>query len=204
MKKLLSILVAIFFVVACKSSQPYNNPQVKSLIPQHKKVAILPFKVSFSDDYKEVIRGGKSTWNEQERIAGLDLQKAGYEYLAKRAYKKKYDLVVQDFLSTNRTLEQANIPFSELMVMDKSRLANLLGVDAVIFGYCNVDFNVRLGYTGNNGIRTSLELYDGSTDQKIWSLEDKEYIRSRMDSPQDLSRRSLGQLIDALPYKASY
>lgn len=203
MKKLILFFIPLVIFVACKSTQSYTSPQAAGAVLLHKKVAVLPFRVTFSDDYKEVIRGGKSSWAEQERIAGLDLQKAGFEYVAKRSNKKGYDLAIQSFFETNKILEDSNISFSQLMLMDKTQLANLLGVDAVIFGTSKVDFDLRLGYTGNNGIITTMELYDAGLNEKIWSMDDREYIRSRMDSPQDLAKRSVSQLVDALPYKSA-
>lgn len=200
-----NILLACFLIVglnACKTVQPYTLPEGQSLIDKQRKVAILPFLVTFSEDYKQITREGKTPWAEQQRVAGIDLQRSAYQYLAKRANKKRYEIVVQDFLTTNRTLEQSGIPFSQLMVMEKSRVADLLGVDAVIFGTSEVEYNLRGGFMGNNGINTSISLYDAEASQKIWGMSDKEFIRGRFDSPQELAKRTVSDLVNALPYKS--
>lgn len=196
----------IFCVLAvvlygCSSTKPYTLPESEGLISKHRRVAVLPFDVQFSEEYRKVIRQGKVPWEEQERRAGIDLQKTTFEGLARRADKKNLAITVQDYLTTNRTLEQSGIPFSQLMAMEKSRVASLLGVDAVIFGRSNVDYSVSRGFTGSNGISTELDLYDAYAGQKVWGVKDKEYIRSRFDSPQDLARRAVSDLVSALPYQ---
>lgn len=201
MKKIGYFCVLLLGLYSCRSVKPYTLPESESLISTHKRVAVLPFEVKFSEDYKKMMREGKIPWEEQERRAGIDLQKSAFEYLAKRANKKKLAITVQDYLTTNRTLEQSGIPYSQLMVMEKSRIASLLGVDAVIFGSSSVEFNVTRGFMGSNGIITSLDLFDASAGQKVWGISEREYIRNRFDSPQDLARRTVSDLIGALPYK---
>lgn len=202
MKRILCFCALMVGLYSCRSVKPYLLPESEALINTHKRVAILPFEVRFSEDYKKMMmRGDKVPWEEQERRAGIDLQKAAFEYLAKRANKKHLSITVQDYLSTNRTLEQSGIPYSQLMVMEKSRIASLLGVDAVIFGSSSVEFDMQRGFTGNNGIITSLDLFDAAAGQKVWGITDREYIRNRFDSPQDLARRTVSDLISLLPYK---
>lgn len=202
MKKILCFFVLIAGLYACSSVKPYTLPESEALVTAHRRVAILPFQVRFSEDYKKMMREGKTPWEEQERRAGIDLQRSAFESLAKRANKKRLSITVQDYLTTNRTLEQSGIPYSQLMVMEKSRIASLLGVDAVIFGSSDVEFNISRGFMGNNGINTQLELFDASAGQKVWGVSDREYIRNRFDSPQDLARRTVSDLIGALPYKS--
>ena len=201
MKKIWCFFVLVAGLYACTSVKPFTLPESESLIHAHKRVAILPFEVQFSEEYKKVLREGKTPWEEQERRAGIDLQKSAFESLARRVNKKRLGITVQDYLTTNRTLEKSGISFSELMSMEKSRMASLLGVDAVIFGRSEVEFSVSRGFMGNNGIRTYLDLFDGTAGQKVWGVSDREYIRNRFDSPQDLARRTVSDLVGALPYK---
>ncbi|MCD8539255.1 MAG: hypothetical protein LRY55_05440 [Leadbetterella sp.] len=201
MKKILCFCVVLLGLYSCRSVKPYTLPESEALISTHKRVAVLPFEVKFSEDYKKMMRPDKTPWEEQERRAGIDLQRSAFEYLAKRANKKQLGITVQDYLTTNRTLEQSGIPYSQLMVMEKARIAALLGVDAVIFGSSSVQFDVQRGFTGTNGIITNMDLFDASAGQKVWGVSDREYIRNRFDSPQDLARRTVSDLISSLPYK---
>lgn len=202
MKKIAVLIVLIVSTLGCKNNTPYTTAESPQLLANHKKVAVLPFSVVFSDEYKKMIREGKVTWEEQGRRAGIDLQKAAFQYLAKRSNKKNFELIIQDYLTTNRTLEESGIPYSQLMGMEKSRIASLLGVDAVIFGTSSVEFNISRGFIGNNGIHTTLDLYDAYAGKKIWGSSDMEYIRGRFDSPQDLAKRTVNDLINSLPYKS--
>jgi hypothetical protein len=202
MKNIFGLMLVALLALGCRNNTPYTLAESPQLVSNHKKVAILPFSVVFSEEYKKMIREGKVTWEEQERRAGIDLQKAAFEYLAKRSNKKNFELIIQDYLTTNRTLEQSGIPYSQLMVMEKSRIASLLGVDAVIFGTSEVEFNISRGFMGNNGIQTSLDLYDAYAGKKIWGSSDREYIRGRFDSPQDLAKRTVSGLVNSLPYKS--
>ncbi len=201
MKKIVCFFILAVAFYACRSAKPYTLPESEALIGKHQRLAVLPFDVKFSEEYRKMMREGKVTWEEQERRAGIDLQKTAFESLARRANKKGLGITVQDYLTTNRTLEQSGIPFSQLMVMEKSRIASLLGVDAVIFGHSTVEFSVSRGFTGSNGIRTEMDLFDAYAGQKVWGISDREYIRSRFDSPQDLARRAVSDLVGALPYK---
>jgi len=202
MKKIGVLFLVMWGFYACKTAKPYTLPDSEALISAHKRVAVLPFDVKFSEEYKKVMREGKTPWEEQERRAGIDLQRSAFEDLARRVNKKRLGITVQDYLTTNRTLEQSGIPYSQLIGMEKARIASLLGVDAVVFGSSAVEFSMSRGFTGSNGIVTRLDLFDAGAGQKVWSISDREYIRSRFDSPQDLARRTVSDLIGALPYKS--
>ena len=198
----LSIISAILFTaISCKTNQSFLAENANSVLPMHKRVAILPFKVSFNDEYKAVSRGrGQGNWPEQERIAGLDLQKNTFNILARRAEKKKLGFTVQDFLTTNKTLQSENIRFSELKSIDKGKLARLLGVDAVIWGETEMQFSVR-NFAGRNGMNTQLQLIDADSGVLVWQNHSFQDISNRMDSPQDLALRAIQNLVGALPYK---
>ena len=201
MRNLIFGLLVVFFS-GCATSSRFSHPEGQQRVLQHQRVAILPFKVSFSDVYKQAMREGQVPWPEQERRAGIDLQRSAFEYLAKRANKKKYAITVQDYKSTNRTLEEMGISYSELMGMDKGRVAQALGVDGVVFAHSEVAFDVHRFSMGMNGIETAMSLYDANLGAEVWKQSTREYIRSRFDSPQELGRKSVSGLINSLPYKA--
>lgn len=189
-------------IIACTTNRGFTSENANSVASSHHRVAILPFKVSFNDDYKAISRGGKSqgNWQEQERVAGLDLQKTAFNILARRAEKKRLGFTVQDFLTTNKTLQSENIRFSELKSIDKGKLARLLGVDAVIWGETEMQFSMR-SYTRRNGMNTQLQLIDANSGELVWQNQSFQDISGRMDSPQDLAVRAVQNLIGALPYK---
>lgn len=199
--KLGAIAWIFIHLSACKSNQGFLAENANSALEMHKRVAILPFKVTFSEEYKTVSRGrGQGNWQEQERIAGLDLQKSTFTVLARRAEKKKWGITVQDFLTTNKTLQSENIRFSELRSIDKGKLARLLGVDAVIWGNAEMQFSMR-NFAARNGMNTQLQLIDADSGGLIWQSQSFQDINIRMDSPQDLAVRAVQNLVGELPYR---
>jgi hypothetical protein len=199
--KLGAIAWIFIYFSACKSNQEFLAENANSALVMHKRVAVLPFKVTFNEEYKAISRGrSQGNWQEQERIAGLDLQKSAFNMLARRAEKKKWSITVQDFLTTNKTLQSENIRFSELKSIDKGKLARLLGVDAVIWGNAEMQFSMR-NFAGRNGMNTQLQLIDADSGGLIWQSQSFQDISNRMDSPQDLAVRAIQNLIGALPYR---
>lgn len=201
MKQIILVISLMLSLASCKSSQQFTRPDGEARISEHHRVAVLPFQVRFSEDYKEGMRSTSVPWVEQERIAGIDLQKEAFLTLQKKVTKKKWNITVQDYLTTNRRLEESGISFSRLMAMDKAKVADILGVDAVIYGSSDVEYNFRRGFTGFNGLLTAVHLYDGELNDVIWTNKGKEYLRSGFDSPQDLGRRSVSGLVESLPYR---
>jgi hypothetical protein len=200
--KLGAAFLIIFNIIGCKTNQSFLAENANSALQMHRRVAVLPLKVTFNEEYKSISRGrGQGNWPEQERIAGLDLQKTTFNILARRAEKKKWGITVQDFLTTNRTLQSENIRFSELKSIDKGKLARLLGVDAVIWGETEMQFSMR-NFAGRNGMNTQLQLIDADSSGLLWQNQSFQDISNRMDSPQDLAVRAVQNLIGALPYQA--
>lgn len=205
MNKFLKLGILFFLTInltSCKTNKGFLAENSNSVLEMHRRVAILPFKVTFNEEYKSMSRGRKQeNWQEQERVAGLDLQKSAFGILAKRASKKKWGFTVQDFLTTNKTLQSENIRFSELKSIDKAKLARLLGVDAVIWGEAEMQFSMR-NFASRNGMNTQLQLIDADSGGLVWQNQSFQDISNRMDSPQDLAVRAIQNLIAALPYKS--
>jgi len=191
-----------FLVFSCKTNQGTISGNGNALVQRHHRVAILPFKVVFSDEYKAVSIGrSQGNWPEQERVAGLDLQKQCFEILTKRAGKKHFGFTVQDFLTTNKALQRENIRFSELQTLDKGKLARILGVDAVIWGETQMQYAMR-NFMARNGMNTMMQLWDAETVSLVWQNTIFTDVSNRMDSPQDLASRSVSNLINDLPYRS--
>jgi hypothetical protein len=211
MKKSINFLVSFAFLLAvasaCSVNKPFLADDSARLLARHQRVAILPFYVTMSEDYKRIQsrrygQRNETYWKEQERLAGIDLQKNAFLKLTKKINKGKYAFTVQDFITTNKTLEKEGIRFSQLRSFEKGTLARILGVDAVIWG----ESDMELDYTSfqlpaNNGITTTLKIYDGETREMVWSNQSFQAINNRMDSPQYLASRTTDTLLSTLPYK---
>lgn len=209
MKKSINILFVLvtLLVSSCSVNKPFLSDDSAAVLARHQRIAILPFNVAMSDDYKRILSRRYGTrneayWKEQERLAGIDLQKNAFLKLTKKINKGKYAFTVQDFLTTNKTLEKEGIRFSQLRSFEKGTLARILGVDAVIWG----ESDMNLDYTAfqmpaHNGITTTLKIFDGETREMVWSNQSFQGINNRMDSPSYLASRTTDNLLGTLPYK---
>lgn len=202
-KESVLLFFLIFGVYSCKTNKSFLELNSNPILEKHLRVAVLPFKIIFSEDYKRVSSGSRQgNWLEQQRVAGLDLQKEAFTILTKRAIKKQWGFTVQDFLTTNKILKKEDIRFSELGAMEKGKLARLLGVDAVLWGETSIEFEMR-SFASRNGMNTQVQLFDAESSIMIWKDEVFQQINNRMESPQDLAIRSVANLINSLPYKKS-
>jgi hypothetical protein len=211
MKKSINLIFAALTIIAlagsCSVNKPFLADDSAQVLARHQRVAILPFYVTTSEDYKRILSrryGDRNDvyWKEQERLVGIDLQKNVFLKLTKKINKGKYSFTVQDFITTNKTLENEGIRFSQLRSFEKGTLARILGVDAVIWGESDMELNyTSFQMPANNGITTTLKIYDGETREMVWSNQSFQAINNRMDSPQYLASRTTDNLIGTLPYK---
>ncbi len=208
MKTLISkfsiVVLLALLTFSCRVSKPFLSEESAAMLAGHQRIAILPFYVKLSDDYKKgqfnYRNKDEGYWKEQERLAGLDLQRSTFLNLTKKINKGKYHFTVQDFISTNKALEQEGIRFSQLKSYEKGALARILGVDAVIWGESDMEYsNYRMAT--NNGISTTLQIYDAETSKLVWSNQSFQSINTRMDTPGYLAARTTDNLIGTLPYK---
>jgi hypothetical protein len=195
-----SFIVLLLF--SCSSSKLYLSDNAITLLASHERIGVLPMKVSFSEDYKRMrgVSGPPVNWPEQERLAGLDLQKDVFMVLTQRAAKKNYSFTVLDFLQMNKVLEKEDIRFSELLAYDKVKIARLLGVDAVIWGQATMDYSPR-SMASRNGMSCQMQIFDSKTGELVWQDEVFQEVRTSSDTPNYLASRGMSQLVGMLPYK---
>jgi hypothetical protein len=200
MKKLSIFFVLISFLMGCTVQKPVQVAGIDTYLSDYTQIAILPFKVTFSNDYKTLPKRGRTStdWNEQERVAGLDLQKICLADFSERANKKNWNITAQSHLATNKILADKRIGISEIPTADKAALAKLLNVDAVLYGSSTMDFSFN---AYRKGMETELALIDAKTGQILWKQTFFEDLNNRMDSPQDLAQKSVASLIKSLPIK---
>ena len=205
-------LLAVFlgiFAFSCSSVKPFESPNLSAAIATHKQIAILPFDVRFNESYKQdTYRRGsrnnsKEYWVEQERLAGLDMQKELFMDISKQVAKGKYMVAVKDFISTNKILQEQNIPMLSIKDRDKSKLARILGVDAVIWGQTDIIVNnSNFGFTpSNSGVETLASLFDAQSGEILWSDKTRSTPSSRLDTPHSLSNQTLSTISRRLPYR---
>jgi hypothetical protein len=207
MKNIITLSIIFFYIAACTNSKPaFLSQNAERAISSHKIVAILPFKVNFSENYKATVKielrnNSEDYWREQQRLAGLDLQKDLFLMTNKLVEKNRFTVVVQDILSTRKFLQNAGIKFSQIESSDKTELARELGVDAVIWGTSDVNLNLSSFSPNNNSVETQLFLYDSRSGELIWKDHSFQRPSNFSDTPQSLGKQTLNQLVRNLPYR---
>lgn len=203
-KSVIYLFIAVF-AAGCTLSKPAPSEAFVQAKRFHERIAILPFTVQFNDDYKRMIaqqRGRDASqpgyWAKTGKFAGLDMQSNAFKNMARNIRKGKYELVIQDFITTNKRLDEAGISYEGMPVVNKGLLAKQLDVDAVIYGqsFVNIDFR------GLNpgGVTTQINVFDARTGELVWQDELEQQIGSMQDSPERIAARTIEQLIKRLPY----
>lgn len=206
MKNIFLFFILFSILNSCAVNAPYVSEEMERLSASHQKIAILPFKVSFNEEYKANarIRGGRSGtsyWNEQERLAGLDMQKEFFIYLAKEVEKGRMEKVVQDFLTTNKRLAAAAVRIQDIPSINKGQLGRILDVDAVIWGETYIEINpFFMGSAAAEGATTVGGIYDARQGNLLWQKKISQRPSSRMDTPKRLGGYTAQQLAKLLPY----
>lgn len=199
MKKI-SLAFLFLIAISCTVNKPQQVGNLDAIIAEYTQIAVLPMSVRFSEDFKRMPnRGRNSDWDEQERLAGLDLQKICFVAVSDRANKKNWSLTAQNYLLSNKTLAERRVAIKDIPLASKDALAKLLKVDAVLYGTSTMDFNMN---SYRKGMETELQLIDAKTGQVVWSHSYFESISNRMESPQDLAEKSMNSLVKMLPIKA--
>jgi len=130
MKKLL--LIASVFIYSASFSQGakqiFESPNLKSVVYNAKKVAILPFNVSIS--YKKMPKGmSLDQIKDNEKAESIQMQQAMYTYLVIKS--DNYSVSFQEVDRTNSLLKKNGV-FDNLDDVLSDSLCKILGVDAII------------------------------------------------------------------------
>lgn len=207
MFRFIIISLTAILLSSCAANRGFIADNADSTVSKHRKIAILPFKVEFNEQIKRTSRRGgrqqEGYWQEQARIAGLDMQRAMFVSVAQQVEKGRIEKVIQNFTQTNSLLEQNSIPIYAIPDADPQAIGNILGVDGILRGTTQVeaDFNGMMMGGMNNGTTTLLELYDTATGQLIWSETVTRRPNGPMDTPQRMAQMAADDLSKMLPYR---
>ena len=130
MKKLL-LISSVFIYTASFSQgakQIFESPNLKSVVYNAKKVAILPFNVSIS--YKKMPKGmSLDQIQDNEKAESIQMQQGMYTYLLRKL--DNYSVSFQEVDRTNSLLKKNGV-FDNLDDVLSDSLCKILGVDAII------------------------------------------------------------------------
>ncbi|TDD99874.1 hypothetical protein E0F76_00120 [Flavobacterium cellulosilyticum] len=164
------------FLGHAQSKQIFESPQLKTIISQHKIVAILPYKVSIT--YKKQPKNFNAEANrDQEKSMSNSIQSSMYTFLLRK--RDNYNVSFQDVDKTNILLKKAGI-LDKLDEYTKDEIAKVLGVDGIIGGVFETEQTkseagaiasaiIFGGFGGKTGTGTlTMTLNNGSDGEILW------------------------------------
>lgn len=136
MKKNLPLLSVVIFAIilspACSRKNYYTNSFFDQQTQNHKTIAVLPAEMVFTGKQpKELTEEDIQKIEEEE---SRSFQMSLYSSILRYANNNRYYMFVnvQDIGKTENTLKENNISIRDSWRMDDKKLAELLGVDAVV------------------------------------------------------------------------
>lgn len=181
-KKTLSLLAFIAFLLISCGPKIYKSAEFDTAFARHKIIAILPAKVSTQLRPNKAKKVTAEQIEQMTERTGYDIQDKMYSWLLRRSEKFHYTVKFQDITRTNSLLKQAGISYSDLATEDRTALAKLLQVDAVMQDKARMDkpmsegaavaVGLLVGAWGNtNKVETTINIHDGKSGDLLWKYD---------------------------------
>lgn len=180
-KKIAQALLITFLFTSC-GPKIYKSADFDTALGKHKTVAILPADVTTQ------LRPNQAKKLSEEQIAdlstktGYDIQDKMYSWFLRRSGKFNYTVTFQDVTKTNSLLKQAGIEYKDLATKDRSEIAKILGVDAVLQNRSRMEKPMSEGaavavgllvgaWGSTNKVETTINIHDGKTSNLLWKYD---------------------------------
>ncbi len=176
--------VLFLLCVALFSCGPkiYQSANFSTALSKHKTVAILPAEVTMQLRPNQAKGMTAAQMEELQMKTGLDIQEKMYGWFLRRGGKFDYTVTFQDVTKTNTKLKEAGIVYNELKTTDRSKLATLLGVDAVMQSRANMEKPMSDGaalavgllagaWGSTNKVETTINIHDGTSSDLLWKYD---------------------------------
>jgi hypothetical protein len=180
-KKIAQALLITFLFASC-GPKIYKSADFDTALGKHKTVAILPADVTTQ------LRPNQAKKLSEEQIAdlstktGYDIQDKMYSWFLRRSGKFNYTVTFQDVTKTNSLLKQAGIEYKDLATKDRSEIAKILGVDAVLQNRSRMEKPMSEGaavavgllvgaWGSTNKVETTINIHDGKTSNLLWKYD---------------------------------
>jgi hypothetical protein len=180
-KKIAQALLITFLFASC-GPKIYKSANFDTALGKHKTVAILPADVTTQ------LRPNQAKKLSEEQIAdlstktGYDIQDKMYSWFLRRSGKFNYTVTFQDVTKTNSLLKQAGIEYKDLATKDRSEIAKILGVDAVLQNRSRMEKPMSEGaavavgllvgaWGSTNKVETTINIHDGKTSNLLWKYD---------------------------------
>jgi len=182
MKKIIPLIVVLTMILQSCGPKIYKSTEFDTALSRHKKVAILPADVTTRLRPNEAKKVSAEQLDQMNEKTGLAIQDKMYSWFLRRSEKFQYTVSFQDITRTNALLKQAGIGYEDLGTKDRTELAQLLGVDAVLQNKSSMDkpmsdgaavaVGVLFGVWGNtNSVQTTINIHDGKSGDLLWKYD---------------------------------
>jgi hypothetical protein len=182
MKKTVLLSLCAILVLASCGPTIYKSADFDNALARHKLVAILPADVTIQLRPNEAKKITAEQNQETEQKTGYDIQDKMYSWFLRRSDKYHYTVAFQDINKTNALLKQAGINYADLNAKDRSEIAKILGVDAVIQDRSKMDKPMSAGaavvvgaligaWGATNQVTTTINIHDGKTGNILWKYD---------------------------------
>jgi hypothetical protein len=182
MRILSTLAILTLTVLTACGPKIYKSSEFDSALAKHKTVAILPADVVTKLRPNEAKRVTPEQMADMNEKTGLAIQDKMYSWFLRRSDKFDYTVTFQDITRTNALLKQAGIRYDDLSTTDRTEIAKLLGVDAVLQNRSSMDkpmsdgaavaVGVVFGMWGNtNSVQTTINIHDGKSGDLLWKYD---------------------------------
>ena len=110
----------------------YVSPEFNVIASSHQQLAILPFDVTLVMRFNGT---NQLSLRELEIQEGFAVQSLLETSLLRKKAQKGFKVSFQEISTTNNILEQNNITADNIAQYSRVQLANVLGVDGIVYGY---------------------------------------------------------------------
>lgn len=181
MKSVLSIAVIALALGSC-GPKIYKSDNFSAALAKHKTVAILPAEVTMKLRPNEAKKVTPEQMAEMTMKTGYDIQEKMHSWFLRRGDKFDYTVTFQDVIKTNSKLKEAGIEYGDLKTTDRSKIAKLLGVDAVMQDRTTMEKPMSEGaavavgllvgaWGSTNNVQTTINIHDGTSGDLLWKYD---------------------------------
>jgi hypothetical protein len=180
MKKLIYSLL-LFILFSC-GPKIYKSADFSNALTKHKTVAILPAEVNIQLRPNQAKNLSAEQIQDMANKTAIDIQEKMYGWFLRRGDKYDYTVTFQDVTRTNAKLREAGIKYFDLKTTDRAKLANILGVDAIMQDRVTMEKPMSEGaaiavgllvgaWGSTNKVETTINIHDGTSGNLLWKYD---------------------------------
>jgi hypothetical protein len=181
MKRIIGFMILAVLFMSC-GPRIYTSKEFTTALSKHRTVAILPADVTMQLRPNQQRAMTADQVSELVSQTGMDIQEKMYGWFLRRSDRFNYTVKFQDVTRTNSLLKAAGISYDDLRTTDRTKLARILGVDAVLQNRAILEkpmsdgaavaVGVVFGVWGNtNKIQTNIDIHDGRSGDLLWKYQ---------------------------------